>query len=131
MSFRAFLILIIFGAVISLLGLGMSIFYFNPDQISFIGFSVFYLSLFLSLTGTIFLVSDWFKSKIIKKQLLFFRLRNSVRHSILFTTLILGWLWLRSYQLLQWWSLVLFILMLVVAEFFFMSLYKKENFYKN
>lgn len=130
MSFRIFVTLIFFGVIVSWIGWVMTVLYFDPEQISWLGFAMFYISLFLSLFGTFFLGSDWFKSKIKKKQLLFFRLRTSVRHSLFFSLLISGWLFLKSLGLIQWWVLSLFILILLVFEFFFMSLHKKQTFYE-
>lgn len=130
MSLKVFLALIILGTIISWSSFGLVIFYFDPEQIGPLGFGIFYLSLFLSLSGAIFLLSDWLKAKIFKKQLLFIRLRNSVRHAIIFTALILGWAILQSQDLLHWWNLLLFILILTVVEFFFMSSNKQQRLYE-
>lgn len=125
MSLKVFLVLIITGTVIAWLSWGMTILYFDPGQTGILGFGLFYLSLFLGLSGTIFLVGDWLRAKIFKKQLIFNRLRISVRQAILFTILILGWAFLRSYDVLRWWNLILLILILTILEFFFISSQKK------
>lgn len=130
MSLKVFLGLIIIGTIIAWLSWGMAVFYFDPQQINFLGFSIFYLSLFLGLSGTIFLVSDRLRAIILKKQLIFTRLRTSVRQAVFFTILILCWAFLKSQALLQWWNLLLLILILTVLEFFFISSQKK-NIYKH
>jgi len=127
MSFKLFLFLLVLGTLFSWLSLGLMILYFDPEQTGFLGFSLFYFSLFLGLSGIIFLVVDRFKGIIFKKQLLLTRLKNSIRHAILFSILILGCLMLKSHNLLQWWSLLLFILVLTTLEFFFMSTQKQKN----
>lgn len=126
MSYKLFSVLVFLGTVISWLSLAMMIFYFDPAETGFLGFSLFYLGLFLALSGLIFLVSDKFKRKIFKKQLLFYRLRVSLRHAILFTVSIISWLFLRSTDLLRWWNLLLLILILTTLEFFFMS-YQRQR----
>jgi len=126
MSYKLFSVFVFLGTIISWLSLVMMIFYFNPAETGFLGFSLFYLGLFLALSGLIFIVSDKFKKKIFKKQLLFNRLRVSLRHAILFTVLILSWLFMRSTDLLRWWNLLLLVLILAALEFFFMS-YQKQG----
>ncbi|MFA6254443.1 MAG: hypothetical protein WC675_00230 [Patescibacteria group bacterium] len=124
MSLKSFLLLLILGTLLAWLSWGLMLLYFDPSQTSLLGFSLFYLSLFLGISGIIFLVVDWLKGKIFKKQLLLTRLKNSIRHAILFSILILGWLLLKSHDLLQWWNLLLFILVLTTLEFFCMSTQK-------
>ena len=128
MNLKVFLTLIVLGTIISWSSFGLIIFYFNPEQTNFLGFGLFYLSLFLGLSGIIFLISDWLKAKIFKRQLLYYRLRNSIRHAVLFTILILAWVFLQSQDLLRWWNLLLLILILTTLEFFFMSYQKNKHY---
>lgn len=130
MSFRVFLSLVIIGTIVSWISWGMTLFYFNPEQVGPLGFTLFYLSLFLALAGSIFTVTDWLKARVMNRQLIFFRLRTSVRHSIFFSILIVGWLLLRGTDLLTWWTLLIFIAVLTALEFFFISLQKQNNFYE-
>lgn|SRR3989344_725781 len=127
MSSKFFLWLIVLGTIISWISWGSVIFNFDPNQISFLGLAMFYLSLFFGLAGLIFLLSYWLKSKLFKKQLLFPRLRTSVRHAVFFSILILGWAFLKSQNLLRWWLVLLFILILTVLEFFFISSQKQRH----
>lgn len=129
MSYRVFLSLIILGSIISWLSLGLIIFYFDPQKISFVGFSLFYASFFVSLGGLIFLVTNFLKRKFFKDQLLYYRVRNSVRHAIFFSILIIGWAFLKSHDLLRWWNILLLILILTILEFFFISLNKERKFH--
>lgn len=127
MSLKFFLLLMVLGTVISWMSWGLVIFNFDPNQVSFLGLAMFYLSLFLGLAGLIFLFSSWLKSKFFKKQLLFPKLRTSVRHAVFFSILILGWAFLKSQNLLRWWLMLLFILILTVLEFFFISSQRQKN----
>ena len=72
MSLKIFLILIVLGTIFSWIAWGMVIFYFDPEKIDVLGFGIFYLSLFLGLSGLFFSVSNWLKAKIFQKQLLLF-----------------------------------------------------------
>ncbi|MDX9892875.1 MAG: hypothetical protein RB292_00485 [Patescibacteria group bacterium] len=130
MSFRFFLILLILGTIIAWAGWLLVIFYLDPTQLSWLGFLFFYAALALALSGTIFLAGDLIKSKIIRNKLLYYRVRSSVRQSILFAMLILGWLLLKSLGVLRWWNLLILILFLAAVEFFFISSQKHKDSYE-
>ncbi|MAF13395.1 MAG: hypothetical protein CMI53_00675 [Parcubacteria group bacterium] len=125
MSQRVFVVLIVLGTVIASLSWAMIIFYLDPEYTNFFGFSLFYLSFFLTLSGIIFIISDTIKARLFRRQLVYSRLKTSIRQAILFSTLIIGWLFLRSQGLLRWWNILLLILILTALEFFFISSQKK------
>jgi len=126
MGLKIFQILIFLGTIIAWISLGLIIFYFDPGQISLLGLTIFYVNLFLVLSGTIFIISDFLKSKIFRRQLLVNRVRISVRHAGLFSILVIGWGILKTQGLLQWWNLALLIMILAVLEFFFISSQKQR-----
>ena len=119
---------IVLGTIISWVTWGMIVFNSNPEQAGFLVFSLFYLSLFLALSGLIFLVGYWFKKKFFKKQLPFYRVKSSVRHGVFFAILILSWAILKSHNLSRWWNLALLILILAILEFFFISTGKNNTY---
>lgn len=125
MNYKLFLLLILVGTVIAWVMWGAVIFNFDPFETGFLGFSVFYLTLFLGLSGLIFLFSIFIKAKLIKKQTPYQRLNVSLRHSIFFAVLFVFWAFLKSQGLLRWWNLLLLILILTTLEFFFIS--QKKN----
>ena len=130
MSLKIFFLLIILGTVFSGFNLVFILANFDPNQISFFTFLLFYLSLFFTLAGLIFLISDWLKKKILKNQLWYQRVRTSIRHAIFFSLILTGWAFLKSQKLLRWWVLILFILILTALEFFFISLQKPKTIYE-
>ena len=79
MRVRAFLFLIGLGAIISWISWFIVISYINLRQAGFVGFTVFYLSLFLALVGVIFLVGNWLRAALLKKQIIYNRLNTSTR----------------------------------------------------
>ena len=127
MNYRLFLTCIAVGTVIAWAAWVMVLFNFDPSQTSFLGFTMFYLSFFLAFSGTVFMVGDVLKTRLLKKQLLYHRLRTSIRHAILLTLMVMGWAVLKSYGLLYWWNLLLYILVLTVLEFFFISSQKQRS----
>ncbi|NUM25470.1 MAG: hypothetical protein HUU49_02465 [Candidatus Buchananbacteria bacterium] len=126
MNYRLFLTLIILGTIISWVTWVAVLFYFDPTQISFIGFSLFYLSFFMAFGGTVFVIGDLVKAKLLKKQMPYHRLKTSIRHAILLTLLVVGWTVLKGYGLLYWWNLILYMMALTVLEFFFISSQKQR-----
>ncbi len=129
MSLRLFTTLVFLGTALTWVSWGLVINFFNPTDLGPLGFMMFYLTLFLALAGSIFLISDWVKAKLLRNTLLLFRLRTSVRHAIFFSMFLVGWLFLKSLTLAVWWTVVLFILTLTVLEFLFISLNKHKGSY--
>ncbi len=127
MSARIFSFLIMLSTAISFISWLMIIFYFDPEKIGFFGFILFYLCLFLWLCGFIFLSSNFLKRKFFRKQLMYYRVRNSARHAIFFSILILTWALLKSQGLFRWWNILILIMILTVLEFFFISYQKQQR----
>ena len=127
MPIKLFSLLILVGTIMAWTAWTMVVVYFNPEQAGILVFIVFYLSLLLSLAGSFYLISDWLKSKIFRRQLLLPRLRASIRHAIFLTLIIITWAILKSQGLLSWWALSLLILIFTVLEFFFISSHKNER----
>ena len=121
MSLKMFSLLIFLSTILAWTAWGMIISYFNPEQAGAVVFTAFYLSLFLALGGSFYLMADWFKSKIFRRQLLLPRLRTSVRHAALFSLLMVVWAALKSQGLISWWVLGFLVLIMTVLEFFFIS----------
>ncbi|MDD2807891.1 MAG: hypothetical protein PHW95_05245 [Patescibacteria group bacterium] len=130
MGYKTFKVVIFFGTVVAFIGWDLTLINFNPDRLSLLGFLLFYLSLFLFLSGTILLLADYFKSKVIKNQLLVVRLKHSIRQALFFTVLIIGWALLKSNGVLRWWNLVMLILILAILEFFFRSFDRPSHHYE-
>jgi len=125
MRIKTFLFLIGLGSILSLVSWLVIIFSVDPGQAGFIGFSVFYLSLFLTLLGLIFLVGQWLRTKIFRKQIIYIRLNTSLRQAVLFALLLIGWAFLQSYGLAHIWNVILLILVLTSLEFFFVTTQKQ------
>src|SRR3989338_5328985 len=90
MPIKLFSLLILLGTILAWTAWGMIVVYFNPEQAGILVFGAFYASLYLGLSGSFYLIADWAKSKIFRRQLLLLRLRTSVRHSIFFSLIIVA-----------------------------------------
>ncbi len=93
----------------------------NPVLTNWIGFVLFYSSLFLALIGTGAIFGFAVRFIALKKELAFRLVKESFRQSFLFALLIIISLILLSYNLFTWLNLILLIFGLSVLEFFMLS----------
>ncbi|MCK4539714.1 hypothetical protein KAU09_01000 [Candidatus Parcubacteria bacterium] len=93
----------------------------NPALTNWIGFVLFYSSLFLALIGTGAIIGFAVRFIALKKELAFRLVKESFRQSFLFALLIIISLILLSQSLFTWLNLILLIFGLSVLEFFMLS----------
>ncbi len=96
----------------------------DPFVTNWIGFILFYFSLFLSLLGTSALIG-FFIRIIIKQELIFKIVKDAFRQSFLFSFLIIASLFLLSRDLFSWINVVFLIFALSILEFFLLSYEQK------
>lgn len=125
MSLKNFIILMALGTFLSWLGWILVINFINPSTTGVAGFIFFYLSLFLASTGTIAVIGLLIRMRGRREKLITEEVGTAFRHGILFSILIVGLFFLQSQKFLTWWNIVLFIFVLTILEFFFISLKKK------
>ena len=124
MTLRGYSMIMIFATIISWSLWAMIVRLVNPEVTNWIGFTLFYFSLFLSLLGSSALIG--FFVRIIMKQELVFRLvKDAFRQSFLFSFLILASLLLLSKGLFSWINVAFLILALSILEFFLLSYEQK------
>ena len=98
----------------------------DPTQAGFLGFTFFYLSLFLSIVGTMSVLGLILRMKLGKEELVFKTVTTSFRQATLLGLLVIGGLILKSQRILTWWNILFLLLALIVIEFFFISYAKKR-----
>jgi hypothetical protein len=103
-----------------------SIFFFvadiiNPFSTNWLGFLLFYTSLFIALVGLSTLVGFLFRFVILKKGLAFNLVKLSFRQSFLFSLFLVSALFLQANSLLTWLNLLFLILIFSVLEIFLLS----------
>jgi len=97
------------------------LFFINPDETGFIGFILFYFSLFLAILGTLAIFGFIIRARIIKKGHIFKQVETSFRQGIWLSVFIIGLLLLQEFSLLRWWNCLVLFLFLTFLEFFFLS----------
>ncbi len=98
----------------------------DPTATNWIGFGLFYLSLFLALVGTSALVGFLIRFVALKKELAFNLVKLSFRQSFLFSLFIIFFLFLMAANLLNWLNLLLLVVVFAILELFLIS-YKKSR----
>lgn len=97
------------------------LFSINPDITNWIGFSLFYTSLFLAFVGTAAIVGFIIRFISLKQELAFYLVKEAFRQSFLFALLVIVSLFLLSKGLFTWMNLFFLIISLSVMEYFLLS----------
>jgi len=116
----------LFATLIFYLSLFMVLTFFEPSNAGWQGFALFYISLGLSLIGTLTLIGLLVRVFFSRETLVVKDVLISLRQGILFTVLIIVALILKGLDLLMWWNILLLIGALTLLEIFLMS-YKSRN----
>ncbi|HBA36290.1 TPA: hypothetical protein DCZ15_00240 [Candidatus Falkowbacteria bacterium] len=101
----------------------------DPTATNWLGFLLFYLALFASLSGTGALAGFVIRFVALKKELAFNLVKIAFRQSFLFSLFIIFLLILKSQHLFNWLNLSLLIIIFTIFELFLIS-YKKNRYEK-
>jgi hypothetical protein len=121
MTLRQYLIwmglgtLVAWGAFIAVLN------YLNPEVAGMTGFLFFYLSIFLSVTGTLTLLGFAWRYWRHREEVLFRHISISFRQGVFLAIMVVGALFLEANKFLTWWNLGLLIVGLTLLEFFLLT----------
>jgi hypothetical protein len=88
----------------------------NPEATNWIGFFLFYLSLFMALSGTASLVGFLIRFVALKRELAFHAVRIAFRQSFMFALFIISILILLSQSLFNWLNLIMLIVVFTITE---------------
>ncbi len=126
MTLKAYLILMIIATLICWAAFGFILRTVNPEVTNTIGFLLFYLSLFLAVSGSAAIIGFVVRFIGLKHELVFNSVKQAFRQSFLFAFLIISALFLLSKDLFSWLNLLLLIAGLSMLEFFLIS-YSSRN----
>ena len=121
MTQRSYIFFIFIITLINGLFWAMTLNFINPEAAGFWGFVFFYFSLFFTLFGVIYLLSYFFHAKVFQWSSSFKNVQVSTRQAALFSALLVGCLVMQANNLLTWYNVILFIVILTLLEFLFMS----------
>ena len=88
----------------------------NPEQTNTMGFIVFYLALFMAISGTASLIGFLIRFVALKHELAFYAVKIAFRQSFMFALFIIAILILLSQSLFTWLNLSMLVAVFVIAE---------------
>ncbi len=124
MTLKSYLVIMISTTLVCWFGWIYVLFTINPEYTNWLGFLLFYLSLFLSLIGSSALIGFFIRFIILKHELAFRAVKEAFRQSFLFAILIIIALILLSFDLFTWLNILFLVVALSVLEFFMLSYVK-------
>lgn len=125
MTLRSYLIIMSIAALLCWAAFGYILWTVDPETTNWIGFALFYLSLFLSLAGTAAIAGFVIRFVGLKRELIFNSVKTAFRQSFLFAFLIIAVLFLLSENLFTWLNAGLLVAGLTILEFFLISYHNK------
>ncbi len=102
--------------------------YVDPYNTSFVGYVSFYASLFFANIGAFTLIGFYVRIWSSGNEVVYAHVAPAFRQAIFLSIVIVGSLLLQSFRLLSWWDAILFVLSIVLLEFFFMSRMRRRDY---
>lgn len=117
MTLRQYLIIMSIGALICWLAWFFVIGSIDPKEAGFLGFTFFYLSLFLALTGTFSTIGFLIRKKVVKNDdVVFHHVKHTFRQGIFISATLITSLLLLQGRLLAWWNGLMLIFLFLILE---------------
>ncbi len=99
----------------------------DPTATNWLGFLLFYISLFLALSGTAALIGFLIRFVALRRELAFYAVATAFRQSFLFALFIVISLILLSFNLFTWLNIGLLLIIFAILELFIASYKKSRN----
>jgi len=128
MSLRTYLLLMAIGTALCWVVWFLVLGNVNPNQAGVVGFILFYVSLFLSLTGTISVIGFLIRKRIDKNDtVVFHHVKHTFRQGLLISALILSTLLLSQFKMLNLLTGILVVILFLIIESIFFASRKHKN----
>ncbi len=127
MTLRAYLTLMIFATLICAALFGVIVTVVDPLSTNWLGFALFYASLFLAVLGVAAIVGFVVRFVILRKHLAVRAVIISFRQAFLVAFLVIVALMLLANRLFSWLNIFLLIIGFSILEFFLLSLNNDER----
>jgi len=106
------------ATIIAWVGFFTIIFNFDPQEANWVIFALFYLALFLAVSGTLSIVGFFARILLIRKRsILRYLVLESFRQAIIVAAALVVTLVLQAVRILTWWNMALLILAAAALEF--------------
>jgi hypothetical protein len=124
MTLKKYLVLMIFATLVCWFSFAFVIKIVDPEITNFLGFLLFYATLFLASSGTAAILGFLIRFLALKQKLVFSAVQIAFRQAFLFGLLIVVCLILLASNLFNWLNLSLIIIALLLLEGFLISYHK-------
>lgn len=121
MTIRGYLWGMRLSTLVALAALGLVVYYVNPFRDGILGQTLFYISLFFSITGLATLFLFWIRRKFANNETVFLNVGLSFRQGMLVALAVSLMFLLQSFQLLVWWDGGLIVVGALLVELWFLS----------
>lgn len=128
MTLKKYLIGIAVSTVLTFVAFMLVLFYVDPFDTGIVGFVGFYASLFFTIIGAFTIIGFYLRIWSSGNEVVYAHVAPSFRQAIFLAVIIIGSLLLQSFRLLTWWDAILFVLSIVLLEFFFMSRMRRRDY---
>lgn len=127
MSLSKYLIVMVIGTLVALACFAVSILVIDPFSTNWLGMTLFYASLMVSITGLAAIIGFIFRFVVLRKKLAASAVIISFRQAFVIALLIALILFLLAEQLFSWLNVVLLIIGFTSLELFLISLSLSRN----
>jgi len=110
-----------FSTLVALVALGLVVYYVNPFRDGVLGQTLFYISLFFSITGAATLFLFWLRRKFANNETVYLNVGVSFRQGMLVALAVSLMFLLQSLRLLVWWDGGLIVAGVLLVELWFLS----------
>lgn len=121
MTFKEFMIIMSGSTFAIFLGWVFVVLTINPLTAGFWAFVFFYTTLFVTLIGLFTLIGTAIRKQFWPKEIISRHVLIAFRHSLLFSLIFTSAILLLSKAWLNWWTMILIILLFTVIEMIFLS----------
>lgn len=127
MTFKQLLILLMAATGLLWVGWGWTLFFIDPLATNWLGFVLFFLTLFLAATGTICIIGVAVRKWRQPDLLLYHVVARSFRQSVALSLFLVALLMLQGFRLLRWWNALLLLVAVVGVETFLLRRHEKRR----
>lgn len=128
MTLRQYLILMSIGTALCWLVWFLVISNIDPKESGWLGFILFYISLYLALTGAISVIGFIVKKRITQNdEIVFHHVHHTFRQGLLIALLFTTTLMMLQFKVLNWWTGLTVVLLFLVMESMILANRKYKN----
>ncbi len=121
MRLQSYLVGIGTSSIICWLAFVLTIFYISPENTKLLAISCFFISLFFALAGTFTIGGFYIRTLSSNNELYYSNINIAFREGFLLAFCFIGILILQSLHLLTWWNGTLFVAIIILVEFYFLT----------